>query len=124
MTVRPGWAVAVARASAVAWQRVAFNPETLPADQVLGLLCCAPLHLLVRIAAFLCVPFLPVLHSRPRFLSARLRDRPRLILLPPPELIVPMYSSSPSHLPHHRMRITTATSTTGRLSVFTSSEMP
>ncbi|KAG8098658.1 hypothetical protein GUJ93_ZPchr0013g35354 [Zizania palustris] len=96
MTVRPGWAVAVARASAVAWQRVAFNPETLPADQVLGLLCCAPLHLLVRIAAFLCVPFLPVLHSRPRFLSARLRDRPRLILLPPPELIVPMYSSSPS----------------------------
>ncbi|KAG8061339.1 hypothetical protein GUJ93_ZPchr0003g18008 [Zizania palustris] len=94
MAVRPGWAVAVARASASAWQLIACNPETLPADQVLGLLCCGPLDLLARIAAFLCVPFLPV-HARPRFLFPRPRGSP-LLLLPPPELVVPMYSPSPS----------------------------
>uniref|UniRef100_A0A0E0P2U4 Uncharacterized protein n=1 Tax=Oryza rufipogon TaxID=4529 RepID=A0A0E0P2U4_ORYRU len=98
MAVRPGWAVAVARASAAAWQRVACNPETLPADQVLGLLCCAPLHLLARLAAFLCIPFVPV-QAMPRLLSPRLQGHPRrLLLLPPQEFVEvePMYSPFPS----------------------------
>ncbi|XP_040378649.1 uncharacterized protein LOC102721255 [Oryza brachyantha] len=95
MAVRPGWVVAVARASAAAWQRVACNPETLPADQVLGLLCCGPLHLLARLAAFLCIPFVPV-QAMPRLLSPRLRGQSRLLLLPSPELVEPIYSPYPS----------------------------
>jgi hypothetical protein len=90
MAVRPWWVVAVARASAAGWQRVACNPETLPPDRVLSLLCLGPLHLLLRFAAFLCVPFIPA----PR---RRLRARPhRLLLLPPPELLLARYSPSPS----------------------------
>ena len=83
MTVRPGWVVWVARGSAAAWQRVACNPETLPPDRVLALICCAPLHLLARLAAFLCIPFLPgpargTLRSR--------RGRRVFLVLRPPEL--------------------------------------
>uniref|UniRef100_A0A0D9W0E9 Uncharacterized protein n=1 Tax=Leersia perrieri TaxID=77586 RepID=A0A0D9W0E9_9ORYZ len=104
MAVRSGWAVAVARGSAAAWQRVACNPETLPADQVLGLLCCAPLYLLARLAAFLCIPFIPA-QTMPRLLSPRIRTRggghPRLLLLLPPQeddLLAeePIYSPFPS----------------------------
>ncbi|OEL27660.1 hypothetical protein BAE44_0011321 [Dichanthelium oligosanthes] len=80
MAVRPGWVVWVARGSAAAWQRVACNPETLPPDRVLALLCCAPLHLLARLAAFLCIPFLP----GPARAPLRLR---RSRVLRPPELV-------------------------------------
>ncbi|KAI4985757.1 hypothetical protein ZWY2020_018387 [Hordeum vulgare] len=59
MAVRAGWVVAVARGSAAAWQRVACNPETLPPDRVLALICLGPLHLLTRLAACLCVPSSP-----------------------------------------------------------------
>ncbi|XP_047088967.1 uncharacterized protein LOC124700944 [Lolium rigidum] len=94
MAVRPWWVVAVARASAAGWQRVACNPETLPPDRVLALLCCGPLHLLLRFAAFLCVPFIPA-H---RFASPRRRRAQphRLLLLPPPELLLARYSPPPS----------------------------
>uniref|UniRef100_A0ACD6AAK1 Uncharacterized protein n=1 Tax=Avena sativa TaxID=4498 RepID=A0ACD6AAK1_AVESA len=92
MAVRPWWVVAVARASASGWQRVACNPETLPPDRVLALICCGPLHLLLRFAAFLCVPFLPV-HASLR----RRRAQPhRFLLLPPQELLLERYSPSPS----------------------------
>ncbi|RLN19439.1 hypothetical protein C2845_PM02G44260 [Panicum miliaceum] len=83
MTVRPGWVVWVARGSATAWQRVACNPETLPPDRVLALICCAPLHLLARLAAFLCIPFLPGPARGP--LRAR-RGRRVFLVLQPPEL--------------------------------------
>jgi hypothetical protein len=94
MAVRPWWVVAVARASAAGWQRVACNPETLPPDRVLALLCCGPLHLLLRFAAFLCVPFIPA-H---RFASPRRRRAQphRLLLLPAPELLLARYSPPPS----------------------------
>lgn len=96
MAVRPWWVVAVARASAAGWQRVACNPETLPPDRVLALLCCGPLHLLLRFAAFLCVPFLPA-HGSLRFASPRRAQPQRLLLLPPPpELLLPRYSPSSS----------------------------
>jgi hypothetical protein len=86
MAVRPGWVVGVARGSAAAWQRVACNPETLPPDRVLALLCCAPLHLLTRLAAFLCVPFLP--HARaPLFLASPRRRGGRFLPAHPPELL-------------------------------------
>ncbi|KAL6638086.1 hypothetical protein ACP70R_025658 [Stipagrostis hirtigluma subsp. patula] len=85
MVVRPGWVVGVARGSAAAWQRVACNPETLPPDRVLALLCCAPLHLLARLAAFLCVPFLP--HARaPLRLASPVRRGRRFLVLETPEL--------------------------------------
>jgi len=83
MTVRPGWVVWVARGSAAAWQRVACNPETLPPDRVLALICCAPLHLLARPAAFLCIPFLPGPARGP--LRPR-RGRRVFLVLQPPEL--------------------------------------
>ena len=97
MAVRPWWVVAVARASAEGWQRVACNPETLPPDRVLALLCCGPLHLLLRFAAFLCVPFLPA-HGSLRFASPRRRRAQphRLLLLPPPEMLLARYSPPPS----------------------------
>ncbi|CAL4927918.1 unnamed protein product [Urochloa decumbens] len=82
MTVRPGWVVWVARGSAAAWQRVACNPETLPPDRVLALICCAPLHLLARVAAFLCIPFLPGPARGPLHLRTR-RSRAFLVLRPP-----------------------------------------
>ncbi|KAK3149009.1 hypothetical protein QOZ80_3AG0211700 [Eleusine coracana subsp. coracana] len=86
MAVRPGWVVGVARGSAAAWQRVACNPETLPPDRVLTLLCCAPLHLLARLAAFLCVPFLP--HARSPLLLASPRRRGRhFLVLRSPDLV-------------------------------------
>ncbi|XP_062214263.1 uncharacterized protein LOC133915206 [Phragmites australis] len=86
MAVRPGWVVAVAWGSAELWQRVACNPETLPPDRVFALLCCAPLHLLVRLAAFLCVPFLP--HARaPLRLASPLRGGRQFLVLRPPELV-------------------------------------
>ncbi|KAI4964406.1 uncharacterized protein LOC123452869 [Hordeum vulgare subsp. vulgare] len=94
MAVRAGWVVAVARGSAAAWQRVACNPETLPPDRVLALICLGPLHLLTRLAACLCVPFLAA--SAPfRFASPRRRRR-RLLLLPAPELLLAPYPPSPS----------------------------
>ncbi|CAM0877056.1 unnamed protein product [Alopecurus aequalis] len=97
MAVRPWWVVAVARASAEGWQRVACNPETLPPDRVLALLCCGPLHLLLRFAAFLCVPFLPASGSPLRFASPRRAQTHRLLLLPPtPEMLLARYSPSPS----------------------------
>ncbi|EER93249.1 uncharacterized protein LOC8081211 [Sorghum bicolor] len=95
MTVRPGWVVWVARGSAAAWQRVACNPETLPPDRVLALICCAPLHLLARLAAFLCVPFLP---GPARRAPLHLRRGRRFLVLRPPELLPQpfAYSSSSS----------------------------
>jgi hypothetical protein len=95
MAVRPGWVVAVARGAAAAWQRVACNPETLPPDQVLALLCCAPLHLLARLAAFLCAPLIP--HARaPPFLAS---PRRRFLPFQPPETLThpsPHYNTSSS----------------------------
>lgn len=90
--MRAGWVVAVARASAEGWQRVACNPETLPPDRVLALLCCGPLHLLARLAAFLCVPFIPAHASPLRFANPRRRQR--LLLLPPPDLMLARHSRS------------------------------
>lgn len=56
----------------------------LPPDRVLALICCAPLHLLARVAAFLCVPFLP----GPARASLRPRRSSRAFLvLRPPELV-------------------------------------
>ncbi|XP_062212764.1 uncharacterized protein LOC133913592 [Phragmites australis] len=97
MAVRPGWVVGVARGSAAAWQRVACNPETLPPDRVLALLCCAPLHLLARLAAFLCAPFLPYARAPLRLVSPHRRSR-RFLVLRPPELVPHpfTYSSSSS----------------------------
>ncbi|KAF8779007.1 hypothetical protein HU200_003113 [Digitaria exilis] len=94
MAVRPGWVVGVARGSAAVWQRVACNPEILPPDRVLALLCCAPLHLLARLAAFLCVPFLPGLARAP----LRFRRRRAFLVLRPPEHVPRpfTYSSSSS----------------------------
>jgi hypothetical protein len=91
MTVRPGWVVRVAHGSAAAWQRVACNPETLPPDRVLALICCAPLHLLARLAAFLCVPFLP----GPAHTPLRLHRR-RFLVLRPPEFAPHPFAYSPS----------------------------
>jgi hypothetical protein len=95
MTVRPGLVVWVARGSAAAWQRVACNPETLPPDRVLALICCAPLHLLARVAAFLCIPFLPGPARAP--LRPRRRTRAFLVFRPPELVPHPFtYSSNSS----------------------------
>ncbi|OEL27661.1 hypothetical protein BAE44_0011314 [Dichanthelium oligosanthes] len=83
MTVRPEWVVWVARGSAAAWQLVACNPETLPPDRVLALLCCAPLHLLARLAEFLCVPFL----TWPARAPLRLHGSRAFLVLRSPELV-------------------------------------
>ncbi|KAL6894292.1 hypothetical protein ACP4OV_008390 [Aristida adscensionis] len=99
MVVRPGWVVGVARGSAAAWQRVACNPETLPPDRVLALLCCAPLHLLARLAAFLCVPFLPRARVPLRLAAAPSRRARRFLVLRDPEPVPPpplAYSSNSS----------------------------
>ncbi|TVU44493.1 hypothetical protein EJB05_03936 [Eragrostis curvula] len=97
MAVRPGWVVGVARGSAAAWQRVACNPEMLPPDRVLALLCCAPLHLLARLAAFLCVPFIPHARAPLRLALPGRRNRDFLALQRSGLLLHPfVYSDSSS----------------------------
>ncbi|KAL5767900.1 hypothetical protein ACOSP7_014485 [Xanthoceras sorbifolium] len=50
MVLNSSVVVSIANLSANVCQYIACNPERLPSDQVLNLLCCLPLHQLRRLA--------------------------------------------------------------------------